>query len=215
MNDLTIYATKPTSRVRDPKILRSTSVNGQKRQLNNEKSKKAKTNENQIQPKEQKMKLKTQIVIIALALGVSTSLVSSQDRQPQQLRIATPTIVGVWQTTKMGVNCDDPNQQLTPPFPDLLIFHGDGTMTEDDATVGATNGYGSWQREPGSQNYSFRYTAFSIDENGGLAISGVVTVNVHLTDANSYTASATIEIFDADGNLIATFCGRSTGTRFQ
>jgi hypothetical protein len=51
------------------------------------------------------MKLKTQIVIIALALGVSTSLVSSQDRQSQQIRVATPTIVGVWQVTKMGVNC--------------------------------------------------------------------------------------------------------------
>ena len=161
------------------------------------------------------MKLKTQIVIIALALGVSTCLVSSQDRQPQQLRIATPTIVGVWQATKMGVNCDDPNQVLTPPFPDLLIFHGDGTMTEDDATVGATNGYGSWQREHGSQNYSFRYAAFSTDENGALVISGVITANVHLTDANSYTSSDAIQIFDADGNLIATFCGRSTGTRFE
>jgi len=161
------------------------------------------------------MKLKMQIVLIAVALGVSTSLVSSQDRQSQQTRVATPTIVGVWKATKMGDNCDDPNQQLTPPFPDLLTFHGDGTMTEDDATVGATNGYGSWQREPGSQNYSFRYTAFSTDENGGLTISGIVTVNVHLTDASSYTASATIEIFDADGNLIATFCGKSTATRFQ
>jgi hypothetical protein len=161
------------------------------------------------------MKLKTQIVIIALALGVSTSLVSSQDRQSQQIRVATPTIVGVWQATKMGVNCDDPNQVLTPPFPDLLIFHRDGTMTEDDATVGATSGYGSWQREPGSQNYSYRYTAFSIDENGALSFSGVITTNVHLTDASSYTSSSTIEFFDADGNLIATFCGRETATRFQ
>ena len=164
------------------------------------------------------MKLKTQIVIIAFALGVSTSLVSSQDRPSQQIQAATPTIVGVWQVTKMGVNCDDPNQQLTPPFPDLLIFHGDGTMTENDGTEGglsATSGYGSWQREPGSQNYSFRYTAFSIDENGALAISGVIAANVHLTDANNYTSGATIQIFDADGNLIATFCGRATGTRFQ
>ena len=42
------------------------------------------------------MKLKTTIIIIALGLAASTSLVSSQDRQPQQLRTATPTIVGVW-----------------------------------------------------------------------------------------------------------------------
>ena len=57
--------------------------------LNNEESKKAKQ-EKSNQPKEQKMKLKTQIVLIALALGVSTSLVSSQDRQQPQLPTAQP-----------------------------------------------------------------------------------------------------------------------------
>ena len=74
------------------------------------------------------MKLKTQIVAIALALGVSTSLVSSQDRQPRQLPIATPTIEGVWQVTRMGVDCNDPNQ-TRPPFPALMTFYRDGTLT--------------------------------------------------------------------------------------
>jgi hypothetical protein len=97
-----------------------------------------------------------------------------------------------------------------------MTFHRDGTMTGDTGALeGDTNEYGSWQREPGSQSYSFRETAFSTDENGALAIRGTITANVHLTDANSFTYSATIQIFDADGNLIATFCGRSTGTRFE
>jgi hypothetical protein len=162
------------------------------------------------------MKLKTQIAVIALALGVSTSLVSSQDRQAPQPRTAIPTIVGVWQVARTGVNCDDPNQQLVGPFPAIMTFHRDGTVTGDTGALeGYTNEYGSWQREPGSQNYSFREMALSTDENGALATSGVITANVHLTDANSFTYSATIEIFDADGNLIGTFCGRSSGTRFQ
>jgi hypothetical protein len=162
------------------------------------------------------MNLKKQIVVIALALGVSTSLVSSQDRQSQQLRAATPTIEGVWQGTQMGVDCDDPNQELTPPFPNITTFHGDGTMTSDTGALeGTSNGYGSWQREPGSQNYSYRYTAFTTDENGALVISGIISTNLHLTEANSFTSSSTIQLFDADGNLIATFCGRETGTRFQ
>jgi hypothetical protein len=89
-------------------------------------------------------------------------------------------------------------------------------MTDDTGALeGTSNGYGIWRREPGSQNYSYRYTAFSTDENGALAISGLISVNLHLTDANSYTSSDSIQIFDADGNLIATFCGRSTGTRFE
>jgi hypothetical protein len=162
------------------------------------------------------MKLKTQILAITLALGVSTSLVSSQDRQPRQLGTATPTIEGVWQDPRNGVNCDDPNQVLSGPFPAIVTFHRDGTMTDDTGALeGTSNGYGIWRREPGSQNYSYRYTAFSTDKNGALAISGLITVNLHLTDANSYTSSDAIQIFDADGNLIATFCGRSTGTRFE
>jgi hypothetical protein len=162
------------------------------------------------------MKLTTQIAVIALALGVSTSLVSSQDRQSPQLPTAHPTIEGVWQVAKTGVNCDDPNQELVGPFPAINTFQRDGTMTDDTGALeGTTNGYGSWQREPGSQNYSFRYTAFSTDENGALAIRGIITATAHLTDRNSFTASATIQFFDADGNLIATFCGRSTGTRFE
>ena len=160
------------------------------------------------------MKLKTQIAVIALALGVSTSVVSSQDRQPAQSRTATPTIEGVWQVARHQVDCNT-GEELSS-FPAILTFHSDRTVTGDTgAFVGDTNEYGSWQREPGSQNYSFRDMSLGTDENGALAYSATITANVHLNDANSFTYSATIQIFDADGNLIAAFCGRATGTRFQ
>ena len=55
------------------------------------------------------MKLKTQIAGIILALVASTSLLCSADA-PQQVR--GPTIVGVWQVVRHGVNCNDPNQVL-------------------------------------------------------------------------------------------------------
>ena len=69
------------------------------------------------------MKLKTQILAIALGLAASTSLVWSADRP---LRETTPTIQGVWQVTRMGVDCNDPNQ-TRPPFPALMTFYRDGT----------------------------------------------------------------------------------------
>ena len=161
------------------------------------------------------MKLKTQVVIIALALGVSTSLVSSQDRQPQQSRPDAPTVVGVWQVTRQGVNCDDPNQELGQPLPAIVTFHSDGTMTGDTGPFGATDEYGSWHREPGSQNYSFREVFYFYDENAVFAGSGIIAANVHLIDANILTYRSTIEIYDADGNLLFTACGRATGERFQ
>ena len=60
------------------------------------------------------MKLKTQILVIALGLAASTSLVWSADKQlsPE----AGPAIVGVWEVTRHGVNCNDPTQE-GPPFP--------------------------------------------------------------------------------------------------
>ena len=134
------------------------------------------------------MKLKTQILLIALALGVSASLVFSQDGQPPELPTCHPTLEGVWQVARRGVNCNNPNQYLTPPFPAMMTFHRDGTMTADTgAFEGYTNEYGSWQREPGSRNYSFRDTALQTDENGAFAGSGVITATVHLTSANSFT----------------------------
>jgi hypothetical protein len=45
-----------------------------------------------------------------------------------------------------------------PPFPAIMIFHRDGNMTAAANAPGGspfdTPEYGSWQREPGSQNYS-------------------------------------------------------------
>ena len=92
------------------------------------------------------MKLKTQIAVIALALAMSASLVSGQ---------ATPTIEGVWQVSRQGVNCNDPNQQTGPPFPAIMTFHRDGTVTgaAKSPVTGPfdTPEYGLWQREPGTR----------------------------------------------------------------
>jgi S-methylmethionine-dependent homocysteine/selenocysteine methylase len=161
------------------------------------------------------MKLKTQILAIALGLAASTSLVWSADRP---LRETTPTIQGVWQVTRMGVDCNDPNQ-TRPPFPALMTFYRDGTLTAYANPPGTgpldTPEAGLWQRDPGSQNYSFHDISYVYDENGAFAGSGVVTANVHLTSANSFEYSATIQFFDADGNLLFSGCGRATGTRFE
>jgi len=34
-------------------------------------------------------------------------------------------------------------------------------------------------------------------------------------DGNSFTQQSAIDIYDADGNLLFSFCGAATGTRFQ
>src|SRR5262245_48102805 len=162
------------------------------------------------------MKLETQIAVITLVLTASTSTVRGADIPTRE---TTPTIEGVWQVTRMGVNCDDPNQQLGPPFPAIMTFHRDGTVT--GATKSPVTGpfdtpeYGSWQREPGDQNYSFREVNYRYDGNGTFIGSLVIAANVSLTGNDSFIYSAGIQIFDANGSLIATRCGRGTGERFE
>ena len=160
------------------------------------------------------MKLKTQIAMITLAVAASSLMVWSDGRKDH-----TPTIEGVWQVTRRGVNCNDPNQDLGQFFPAIMTFHRDGTVTgaAKSPVTGPfdTPEYGSWKREPGSQNYSFRELQYRYDGNGAFAGSLVLTANVELTGANSFIYSATIELADANGNPTATHCGRATATRFE
>jgi hypothetical protein len=162
------------------------------------------------------MKLKTLIAVITLGLAASTSLVWSVDRVPRE---GIPTIEGVWQVSRQGVNCQDPSQHTGPPFPAIMTFHQDGTVTgaAKSPVTGPfdTPEYGLWQREPGPQNYSFREMNYRYDGSGTFIGSLVLTADVDLTDNNSFTYSATIQLFDANGNLLVTLCGRGTATRFE
>ena len=159
------------------------------------------------------MKLKTKIAVITLAIAASTLLVWSDPGENH-----APTIEGVWQVTRQGVNCNDPNQVLGS-FPAIMTFHRDGTVSgaAKSPVTGPfdTPEHGLWQREPGSQNYSFRELQYRYDGTGAFIGSLVLTANVELTDANSFIYSATIQIIDANGGLIDSRCGKATGTRFE
>ena len=160
------------------------------------------------------MKFKTQIAVAALALAASSLLVWSDSGENH-----TPTIEGVWQVNRGGVNCNDPNEVTPTTFPAIMTFHRDGTVTGagKSPVTGPfdTPEYGSWQREPGKQNYSFRELSYRYDGNGTFAGTLVLTANVKLIDANSFIYSATIELANANGDPIDTRCGRATGTRFE
>jgi len=160
------------------------------------------------------MRLRKQVAVIAAALAATSSLVCGQ-AQPAAAPARNQPLVGVWQVLRHGVDCNT-GQDLGNFFSALMTFHADGTMTADTGAVpGATSEYGVWQRESGSQTYSFRDTGFEIDENGHLADSGIITASLTLTSASTFSYTATIQFFDADGNLLFTICGRADGTRFQ
>ena len=161
------------------------------------------------------MKFKTQIAVITLGLAVSTSLVWSADRSAQE---TTPTIEGVWQVTRCRANCDT-GECVGGHVPAIMTFNHDGTLIAYANPPGTgpldTPEAGVWQREPGIQNYSFHDISYFYDENGAFDGSGTVSANVHLDSADSFSYNAIVELYDADGNLLFSFCGHSEATRFQ
>jgi hypothetical protein len=160
------------------------------------------------------MKFKTQIAVATLAVAASSLLVWSGSGENH-----TPTIEGVWQVARGGVNCNDPNQVPPATFPAIMTFHRDGTVTgaAKSPVTGPfdTPEFGTWQREPGSQNYSYHDFFYRYDSSGTFLGPVVHTANVELTSANSFIYSATIQIFNATEDLIDTRCGRGTATRFE
>jgi hypothetical protein len=160
------------------------------------------------------MKQKIQLALVTLGVVASTLLVWSDPGENH-----APTLQGVWQVSRAGVNCNDPSQALGAPFPAIMAFHQDGIVSSGakSPVTGPfdTAEYGTWKREPGSHNFSFRELQYRYDANGAFLGSLVLTANVELTDANSFTYSATIQIGNASGVVVDTRCGRGTGIRFE
>jgi hypothetical protein len=66
------------------------------------------------------------------------------------------------------------------------------------------------------RTYSFKFLGYSYEPNGTFTGWGEITATAQVAiGGNSLTYEATIKIFDADGNLLFSGCGRATGTRFQ
>lgn len=162
------------------------------------------------------MNLKKQIAVIVLALTATTSLVWGQDRQALSPPTAQ-TLQGTWRVTRHGVNCIT-GQELSS-FPAIMTFNQGGTYTGYGVGPGGDPGqgteYGVWQRQPGHQNYSLRFVSYAYTADGDFDGRIEITGRLQLTTADSFTYTATIQIFDADGNLVFTACGRATGTRFE
>ena len=162
------------------------------------------------------MNLKKQIAVIVLALTATISLVWSQDRQALPSPTAQ-TLQGTWRVTRTSVDCITGQDILS--FPAIMTFNQGGTYTGYGVPPGGDPGqgteYGVWQREAGSQNYSFRTVSYGYTADGDFDGRGEITGTLQLTTADSFTGTGTVQIFDADGNLIGTICATSTGTRFE
>jgi hypothetical protein len=160
-----------------------------------------------------KWKTFTSITLAIIAIGLvggKQISVSGQDNNGHE-----PSLVGVWVTQVTRRNCDtgDPIGTSRPQN----TFAEGGTSLE---TIGPTNlrspGNGIWKREHGWNEYSFALRFMRFDAAGVFVGSGIVRGTITLDDTgDNYTSTATNDVLDVNGNVIASGCATSVATRFK
>jgi len=154
---------------------------------------------------------------VIAALTVAFSFASAQ--APERT-MSERTIQGAWRTMVTGVNCQT-GDPVGPPFPGLFTFNKGGTMSEYGIGPGSSPalrspGHGVWEREHGWQNYSFTFTFYRYDATGVFIGSQKVAATLELgASGDEFTTHSVVQVLDVNGNVIATFCARAAGTRFE
>jgi hypothetical protein len=160
-------------------------------------------------------------VIAALAITASIASAAETQNQPSSATSTAPerTIQGVWRTVVAPRNCQTGDAIAT--LSGLFTFNHGGTMAEYGIGPGATPalrspGHGVWQREHGSQDYSFAFTFYRYDGSGVFLGSQKIRATLELgADGDAFASRSVIEFLDVNGAVVGTGCATAVGARFE
>ena len=160
----------------------------------------------------------TALALLVLVGGMQISVLGQDDKgdEATTLRRHPRSLVGVWLTQVTRRNCVT-GEPIGATSQIQLTFAKGGTLLE---TIGPSTlrspGNGIWKREHGWNEYSFAQRFMRFDAAGSFIGSGVVRVALTLDETGDhYTSTATNDVLDAAGNVIASGCATSVSTRFQ
>jgi hypothetical protein len=130
-----------------------------------------------------------------------------------------PTLVGSWDVRVTARDCETGAPiPFIPVFPAIMTYQQGGTMQETD--LGGPGlvrlpGHGIWERQTGREYSSaFRFLNFNPDRS--FAGSNVIRANISLSQSgDEYNSTDTLQILDANGDVVATGCATQTATRFK
>jgi hypothetical protein len=160
--------------------------------------------------------MKTKLVRnIMAALVVACGLVSMATAGTPPRGTQGGRLEGTW---NMQITLNDCSGHVIRSFPTLVVFMAGGTLTEASggtAPALATGGKGVWSHTTGN-TYAFRFKDFNFNSSyvltGWSIISGETTVD---ETGNANAGPATVEVYNANGVLVASLCADSAGTRFE
>ena len=162
------------------------------------------------------------VAILMLAVFAQVR-VSAQDNDNELLQNGNvgneQSLVGSWDVTISIVSCQNPAIVFFS-FPATITYHQGGTMQESDLGgpgIVRLLGHGVWERQRGRRySAAFRWLNFLPDRTP--AGKNVVRETIRLgRGGDTYTSTNTVEVLDANGNVIpgAGGCGTETATRFE
>ncbi len=175
------------------------------------------------------MKITSRVALtILLALTISQIHVAGQTKGEQLARDIDEILlksdeakgdhglVGTWLVQVTVRNCDTGVPLAS--FPSLVTYARGGTMMVTSSSLSPALNYpaqGVWHYV-GGQRYAGSYMFFRYNVNGSFAGTQKITQDIELDrHADELNITATFEVFDTGGNVIATGCATATGTRFQ
>ena len=135
----------------------------------------------------------------------------------------TPPLVGteggrLEGTWDMQITLTDCVGHTIRSFPSLIEFAAGGTVVESNAGTPQalkTPGEGVW-RHTNDHNYAFRFKFFTFNTSnvftGWTIIAGETTLD---RTGNANSGTATVKVYDPNGNLLVTLCAETAGTRFE
>jgi hypothetical protein len=151
------------------------------------------------------------VLALLMAVGGMQISVSGQSDKGHE-----PSLVGVWVTQVTRRDCQT-GEPIAATGRIQLTYAEGGTLLE---TIGPSTlrspGNGIWKREHGWNEYSYALRFMRYDAAGSFIGSGVVRGTITLDETGDhYTATATNDVLDVNGNVIGSGCATSVSTRFS
>ena len=142
--------------------------------------------------------------VISLTLGGAA--MAAQDKGGKD------PIEGVWDERTTIIQCGTGAAITT--VRGMAMFGPGGRAIVVPATVTARSaGLGTWRHLDGHSYTAFQQM-FVFNTDGSFAGTSQATVKIELsTNANEYTDTVTVEIFDTSDQLVSTACATTTATR--
>jgi hypothetical protein len=157
--------------------------------------------------------VKTILSSLLLACAVTTLVAGTR---PSREGAVGGRLEGTW---NMQITLTDCAGHTIRSFPTLVAFSSGGTLNEASGGTSpalGTGGKGVWSHTTDS-TYRFRFKDFNFNSSyvltGWSIISGELTVDA--TGDVLVGPGATVQVYDVNGNLLATVCADAVGTRFE